>query len=80
MTAAAFDPLAAVQALEAAGIDRKHAEAHAAQLRPVANADLGRFATRADLDSPQRWLDSLPNERPPSAPPCTMLALAGDTP
>ena len=73
MTAAAFDPLAAVQALEAAGIDRKHAEAHAAQLRAVANADLGRFATRADLDS-------LPNERPPSAPPCTMLALAGDTP
>ena len=80
MTTAAFDPLAAVQALEAAGIVRKHAEAHAAQLRAVANADLERFATRAGLDSPQRGLDSLPNERPYSAPPCAMSALAGDTP
>ena len=56
MTASAFDPLAAVQALEAAGIDRRHAEAHAAQLRAVANADLERLATRADLDSLRREL------------------------
>ena len=56
MTASAFDPLAAVQALEAAGVDRRHAEAHAAQLRAVANADLERLATRADLDSLRREL------------------------
>ncbi len=56
MTASAFDPLAAVQALEAAGIDRRHAEAHAAQLRAVANADLERLATKADLDSLRREL------------------------
>ena len=35
MTASAFDPLAAVQALEAAGVDRRHAEAYATQLRAV---------------------------------------------
>ena len=62
MTASAFDPLAAVQALEAAGVDRRHAEAHAAQLRAVANADLERLATRADLDSLRRELDSLRRE------------------
>ena len=39
MTASAFDPLAAMQALEAEGINRKHAEAIAAQLRAVANAN-----------------------------------------
>ena len=54
MTASAFDPLAAVQALEAAGINRKRAEALAAQLRAVANADLGRLATKLDLDSLRR--------------------------
>ena len=51
MTASAFDPLAAVQALDAEGIDRRRAEALAAQLRAVANADLGRLATKLDLDS-----------------------------
>ena len=56
MTASAFDPLAAVQALEAAGIDRRHAEVLAAQLRAVANVDLERLATRADLDSLRREL------------------------
>ena len=54
MAASAFDPLAAVQALEAAGINRKRAEALAAQLRAVANADLGRLATKLDLDSLRR--------------------------
>ena len=62
MTAAAFDPLAAVQALEAAGIVRKHAEAHAAQLRAVANAVLDRLATRADLDLLRGEFDSLRGE------------------
>ena len=59
MTASAFDPLAAVQAPEAAGVDRRHAEAHAAQLRAVANADLERLATSADLDSLGRDFGSL---------------------
>ena len=54
MTASAFDPVAAMQALEAAGINRKRAEALAAQLRAVANADLGRLATKLDLDSLRR--------------------------
>lgn len=39
VTASAFDPLAAMQALEAAGINRKHAEAIAEQLRVVTNAN-----------------------------------------
>ena len=51
MTASEFDSLAAMRALEAAGVERKHAEVHAAQLLAVANADLGRFATKFDLDS-----------------------------
>ena len=59
MTASAFDPLSAVQALEAAGIDRKQAEAHAAQLRAVADAVLDQCATNADLDSYGRDLGSL---------------------
>ena len=54
MTASAFDPLAAMQALKAAGVEPKHAEAHAAQLFAVANADLGRLATKHDLDSLRR--------------------------
>ena len=54
MTASAFDPLAAMQALEAAGVERKHAEVHAAQLLAVANADLGRLATKFDLESLRR--------------------------
>ena len=49
MTASAFDPLAAVQALEAAGVDRRHAEAYATQLRAVANAARDRYAASTDL-------------------------------
>ena len=39
-TASSFDTLAATRALEAAGIERKQAEAHAEQLRAAAGADL----------------------------------------
>ena len=62
MTASAFDPLAAMQALEAAGVERKHAEVHAAQLLAVANADLGRLATKFDLDSLRKEFESLRRE------------------
>ena len=54
MAASEFDHLAAMQALEATGVERKHAEVHAAQLRTVANADLGRLASKFDLDSLRR--------------------------
>ena len=62
MTASEFDPLAAMQALEAAGVERKHAEVHAAQLLAVANADLGRLATKFDLDSLRKEFESLRRE------------------
>ena len=44
-----FDTLAAARALEAAGVDRKQAEAHAEQLRAAAGADLDQPATKTDL-------------------------------
>ena len=62
MAASEFDPLAAMQALEAAGVERKHAEVHAAQLLAVANADLGRLATKFDLDSFRKEFESLRRE------------------
>ena len=62
MTASEFDPLAAMHALEAAGVERKHAEVHAAQLLAVANADLGRLATKFDLDSLRKEFESLRRE------------------
>lgn len=47
--AAAFDTLAAAEALEAAGMDPRQAKACAAQLRCVAGANRAEPATRADL-------------------------------
>ena len=47
MTSATFDPLSAAQDLEAAGIERKHAEAIA---KAVNHGD-ERAATKADLDT-----------------------------
>ena len=47
-TASSFDTLAATRALEAAGIERKQAEAHAEQLRAAAGADLDQLATRLE--------------------------------
>jgi len=49
MAASTFDTLAAARALEAAGVDRKQAEARAEQLRAAAGADLESLATKADL-------------------------------
>ena len=62
VTASAFDPLAAMQALEAAGINRNHAEAIAAQLRAVANADPDPLSTSTDLDLFRGQLESFRRE------------------
>ena len=51
MTSATFDTLRAVRDLEAAGIDRKQAEAHAEALRQAATADRDELATKTDLDA-----------------------------
>ena len=47
MTASTFDTLSAAQGLEAAGIERKHAEA----IAKVVNHGDERAATKADLDA-----------------------------
>ena len=49
MPSSTFDTLAAARALEAAGVQRSQAEAHAEQLRAAAGADLEQLATKADL-------------------------------
>ena len=53
MTATTFNPLAAARDLEAAGIERRQAEAIAEGMREAAdaaaNADRGDLATKADL-------------------------------
>lgn len=49
MTASTFDALSAARALEAAGVERRQAEAHAEALRQAATADRDELATKADL-------------------------------
>ena len=49
MTSTTFNPLAAARDLEAAGVDRKQAEAHAEALRQAATADRDELATKTDL-------------------------------
>ena len=50
MTAATtFNPLEAARDLEAAGVERKQAEAHAEALRQAATADRDEFATKTDI-------------------------------
>ena len=56
MTATTFNPLATARELEAAGIERRQAEAIAEGMREAADAaasaergDLAHFATKADL-------------------------------
>ena len=51
MTASTFDALAAARDLEAAGIERRHAEAIAEGMRLAAGADRDELATKADLAS-----------------------------
>ena len=49
MIAGTFNPLEAAQNLEAAGIERKHAEAIAGTVRQAINADRDELATKGDL-------------------------------
>ncbi len=49
MTAAAFDTLTAARDLEAAGIERRQAEAIAGTVRQATAADREALATKADL-------------------------------
>ena len=51
MIAAAFDTLSAARKLEAAGVERRQAEAHAEALREAVSADRDALATKADLDT-----------------------------
>ena len=59
MPATGFDTLKAIRSLEAAGIERRQAEAHAEALRDAATADHEELATKADiaaLRSEVRWM------------------------
>ena len=49
MRSSTFDALTAARKLEAAGVNRAHAEAIADQLRAAAGADLDELATKGDL-------------------------------
>ena len=49
MNAAAFDTLTTARDLEAAGVERRQAEAHADALRRAVSADRDELATKADL-------------------------------
>ena len=49
MNASAFDTLSVARDLEAAGIERRHAEAHAEALRQAVSTDRDELATKADI-------------------------------
>ena len=49
MSAATFDTLTTARKLEAAGVERRQAEAHAEALREAVSADREALATKADL-------------------------------
>ena len=49
MSIATFDTLTTARELEAAGVERRQAEAHAEALRRAVSADRDEFATKADL-------------------------------
>ena len=49
MSAATFDTLTAARELEAAGVERRQAEAIAEGMRRAAGADRAELATKADL-------------------------------
>ena len=49
MSASTFDTLSVARDLEAAGIERHHAEAHAEALRQAVSADRDELATKADI-------------------------------
>ena len=49
MSTVTFDTLTTARDLEAAGVERRQAEAHAEALRRAVSADRDEFATKADL-------------------------------
>ena len=49
MSTATFDTLTTARELEAAGVERRQAEAHAEALRRAVSADREQLATKADL-------------------------------
>jgi len=49
MTTSTFDTLTAARELEAAGVERRQAEAHAAALRNAVDSTRSDLATKADL-------------------------------
>ena len=49
MNAGAFDTLSVARDLEAVGIERRQAEAHAEALRQAVSADRDELATKADI-------------------------------
>ena len=49
MSTATFDTLTTARELEAAGVERRQAEAHAEALRRAVSADRDEFATKTDL-------------------------------
>lgn len=49
MNAGTFDTLSVARDLEAAGIERRHAEAHAEALRQAVSVDRDELATKADI-------------------------------
>ena len=49
MNTATFDTLSAARKLEAAGVERRQADAHAEALREAVSADRDELATEADL-------------------------------
>ena len=55
MTATTFNPLEAVRDLEAAGVERRQAEAIAEGMRRAAAADHDSLATKADIAT-LRWM------------------------
>lgn len=55
MATSTFDTLEATRALEAAGVDRKQAKAHAEQLRAAAGTDIDQLATKVDVGW-LRWI------------------------
>ena len=54
MSTAAFDTLTAARELEAAGVERRQAEAIAEGMRRAAGADRAELATKTDLDELRR--------------------------
>ena len=51
MSTTTFDTPSAARKLEAAGVERRQAEAHAEALREAAGAARDEYATKADLDA-----------------------------